>query len=157
MVGLFFFIRASVKPRIEELTLVSKLSPDNLTNTLGTYFQDRAYHIKTRNSQNSQIVFEGFVRPSWFLAILLTVLAALGLFSLIVVIYYLYPPTGLLSLVLVLLAPLAGIFYWKNAGRPEEVVLNINPLESDETQIEIIAHRDELLTLQKSIKSLIPE
>ena len=157
MVGLVFFIRASVKPRTEELTLVSKLSPDNLSNTLRTYFQDRAYHVKTINNENSQVVFEGFVRPSWFLAILLTILAALGLFSLIVVIYYLYPPAGLLSLVLVLLAPLAGIFYWKNAGRPEEVVLNINPLESDETQIEIIAHRDELLTLQKSIKSLIPE
>ncbi len=151
MVGLFFFIRASVKKRIEELTLVSKLSPEILSNQLQNYFQSRAYRLKGVNHENSQVVFEGFVRPSWFLAILLTILATIGLLSLILVIYFLYPALAPFSLGLLLLAPGAGLFYWTKAGRLEEVVLNIKPLSGDATQIEVIAHRDELITLQKSL------
>ncbi|TVQ43828.1 MAG: cofactor assembly of complex C subunit B [Gloeocapsa sp. DLM2.Bin57] len=151
MIGLFFFIRASVKKRIEELTLVSKLSQENLYTELQSYFQSRAYRLKDVNSENSQVTFEGFVRPSWFLAILLTILATIGLLSLSLVIYLLYPTIASFSLGLLLLAPLAGLFYWRKAGRLEQVVLNIQPLSSDATQIKVIAHRDELIALGKSL------
>jgi hypothetical protein len=151
MVGLFFFIRASVKKRIEELTLVSKLSQENLYNQLQSYFQSRAYRLKGVNNENNQVVFEGFVRPSWFLAILLTILATIGLLSLILVVYLLSPSLAPFSLALLLLAPGAGLFYWSKAGRLEEVVLKIKPLSRDATQIQVTAHRDELITLQKSL------
>ncbi|ELR99345.1 Protein of unknown function (DUF3529) [Gloeocapsa sp. PCC 73106] len=156
MVGLFFFIRASVKERIEELVLISKLPEETLKPQLQNYFESRAYRIKTLDAQNNRVVFEGFVRPSWFLAILLSVLAAFGLLSLALVISLLNPHLSFLGLIFPLLAPVAGIFYWKNAGRLEEVVLQIKSLtdshDDSKTQIEIKAHRDELLTLQKSLK-----
>jgi len=152
VVGLFFFIRASVKERTETLTLVSRLSEENLSSQLEKYLTARAYRLKTVNNENSQMVFEGFVRPSWFLAILLSVLAVLGLLSLSLVIYFLYPSIGFFSLFAPLFAPLAGLFYWKNAGRQEQVLLNLKPMGSDQTQIEIIAHRDELIAVQKSLQ-----
>lgn len=156
MVGLFFFIRASVKDRTEELTLTSKLSEENLVSQLQNYFDARAYRVKNVDAQTNEVTFEGFVRPSWFLAIFLSILAAFGLVSLALVLSLLNPSLSFLSLVFPLLAPAAGVFYWKNAGRPEQVILTITPPQSDleqsETRIEVTAHRDELIALQKSLK-----
>jgi len=55
---------------------------------------------------------------------------------------------------LVLLSPVAGIFYWQKAGRPEQVSLAIETQPDAESQqlhssITIAAHRDELAQLQK--------
>jgi hypothetical protein len=56
---------------------------------------------------------------------------------------------------LVLLAPGAGVFYWKKAGRKERVSLKLAADAGDgippQSSISITAHRDELIQLQRSL------
>ena len=105
---------------------------------------------------NNQVIFQGFVRPSWLLAIFLTVLAALGILSLSLVLSLLYPTFTSFFLGLVLLAPAAGVFYWKKAGRSEQVSLKVEAVPTQETGaqslITVTAHRDELRKLQQALQ-----
>lgn len=152
-VGLFFFIRASTKDRIEVAKLMSDQSEESLLDGLKQYFADRAYRVIALDAEQNQVTFEGFVRPSLFLAIFLSLLAAIGIFCLVLVLSYLFPTAGNLLLLLLLLAPGAGVFYWKKSARLEQVAVKVEP---DQTQqphrfLTVTAHRDELAELQRSL------
>ncbi|XHU95591.1 MAG: cofactor assembly of complex C subunit B [cyanobacterium endosymbiont of Rhopalodia gibba] len=158
MMGLFFFIRASAKDRTERIKLTSRESIDQLLSQLQVYFTQRAYHISSVDLQHQTVTFEGFVSPSWFLAIFLSGLAAIGLFCFSLVLSFLYPSLTLLFLGLVLLCPVSGLFYWKKSGRVEKVLLEVKTTsETDQSQpdenvqslVIVTAHRDELARLQK--------
>ncbi|HIK28031.1 MAG: cofactor assembly of complex C subunit B [Oscillatoriaceae bacterium SKW80] len=155
-VGLFFFIRASVKDRTEEVKLISPQPEDSLVAQLQQYFSQRAYRVVSADESQKQVTFEGYVQPSLFLAFFLTLLAAIGIFCLALVLAILFPQWGNLFFFLLVFAPTAGIFYWKGAGRLEKVFLKLESL-NDESGILIIvkAHRDELAELQRAL-SLIP-
>lgn len=154
-VGLIFFIRASVKERIEQVNLMAEQPEDSLFTELQQYFTHRAYQINTVDAVNHQVTFQGFVRPSWFLAIFLTLLAACGLLCLGLILSFLYPASGNLFLGLVLLAPGAGWFYWKKAGRIEQVSLKVEAIPTSQTgaqsRVSVTAHRDELSALQQAL------
>lgn len=151
MVGLFFFIRASVKDRTEQVTLNYPIPEDTLLSQLQAYFEKRAYQVTSSNPQNKQLTLEGFVRPSLFLAIFLSFLAVIGLVCLSLVLSLLYPPLTWLFFCLILFAPAAGIFYWKKAARLEKVFLKIEPNNQlGQSSITITAHRDELIELQQT-------
>ncbi|NEO29025.1 MAG: cofactor assembly of complex C subunit B [Symploca sp. SIO3C6] len=154
-VGLFFFIRASVKARLEQVKLIAQESEEALLRLLQQYFEDRAYRVTAVDPAINQVTFQGFVRPSWFLAIFLTLLAACGTLCLSLVLSLLYPNLTSLFLGLVILAPTAGFFYWKKAGRTEQVALKIESVTTqdatEQSLITVTAHRDELAQLQKSI------
>jgi hypothetical protein len=154
-IGLFFFIRASVKERIEKLTLIAETSEDSLLSQLKTYFDQRAYQVQSIDAEDNQVTFQGFVRPSWFLAIFLSFLAAVGLFCFSLIITYLYPSFSPWILLITLLSPGAGLFYWKKAGRLEKVSLKLEsiPLSQieEQTRITVIGHRDELSELQQAL------
>lgn len=153
MVGLFFFIRASVKDRTEAITLICSASEDKTLDYLNKYFQKRAYQVVDIDGEKNKVVLEGFVSPSLFLAILLSCLALCGFFCLNLVLSFLYPSSQNLFLFLTLLSPLAGFFYWKNAGRVEEVALKLESSgnnEPNQSVVTIVGHRDELIQLQKS-------
>lgn len=155
-VGLFFFIKASVKDRTEAVKLISVQPEESLLAQLQQYFTDRSYRVASVDADLNQVTFEGFVRPSWFLAIFLSLLGAVGILCMVLVLSMLFPQGGLLFLALELLSPLAGIFYWQNAGRQEKVSLKFERVGSEETQtdrslITVTAHRDELATLQKAL------
>ncbi len=153
-IGLFFFIRASVKDRTQQIDFTAEVPPDSFLDQLQNYFTQRAYHITQVNPQQQQITFEGFVRPSLFLAIFLTFLTALGLLCLSLVLSLLYPNLSSAFLTLTLISPIAGIFYWKKAGRIEKVSLQVkSSLEfpSSKSMITITAHRDELRQLQEAL------
>lgn len=155
LVGLFFFIRASVKERTEQIALMVSLPPDALLNQLQVYFQQRAYQVFSAENGQTQIKLQGFVRPSWFLAIFLSFLAAIGLSCLALVLSLLYPSLTLPFFTVILLAPLAGIFYWKQAGRVEQIWLKVESDDnSDKTRLVITAHRDELIQLQQNLPLL---
>lgn len=47
MVGLFFFIRASIKDRTEQVELLAKEPEESIFERLQTYFEQRAYRITT--------------------------------------------------------------------------------------------------------------
>ena len=153
-VGLFFFIRASTKDRTQQVKFVSDSSETSLMTQLQQYMQQRSYQVTRVDAENNSVTFEGFVRPSVFLAIFLSILAAVGFLCLALVWSILFPSWSLVFLSLVFLSPAAGIFYWKKAARNEQVSLKLENTSSDrqQSQVTVIAHRDEVIEMARSIK-----
>ncbi|MEA5605836.1 cofactor assembly of complex C subunit B [Nostoc sp. UHCC 0252] len=154
-IGLFFFIRASTKDRIQTVQLVSEQDEAVLMSQLKEYFRSRSYRVAEVDREQNKVTFEGFVSPSWFLAIFLTLLAATGIVCLSLVVYLLFPNLSVPVLALVLLSPLSGLFYWKKSGRLEKVSLKVETTQSKQTsssKITVVGHRDELGELQKTLQ-----
>ncbi len=151
IVGLFFFIKASIKERIEKLEMIPSDSPELLLEQLQAYFQSRAYALADVEPDQQKLVFQGYVRPSWFLAIFLSFLAAIGLACLGLVFSYLYPESGFGFLTISVLSPLAGFFYWKGAARLEKVTLQVQ----EEQKFTLTGHRDELASLKQCFFSQV--
>jgi membrane protein implicated in regulation of membrane protease activity len=102
--------------------------------------------------ERNQVTFEGFVKPSIFLAAFLTLLASVGLICLSLVFALMLPEFGNIFFGLVLFAPLSGLFYWQKAGRVEKVLLKLEPQANQQesfSKITVVAHRDELIELKK--------
>jgi hypothetical protein len=160
-VGLFFFIKASTKDRTQALKLVSEQPEASLMAQLQQYFQERSYKVARVDAENNSVTFEGFVRPSVFLAIFLSLLAATGILSLALVWSLLFPSLSQIFLGLMFLSPAAGVFYWKKAARPEQVSLKLESTSPEkpqqQSQVTVIAHRDELLQLQRSLNLKLSE
>ncbi|MBD2770768.1 cofactor assembly of complex C subunit B [Iningainema tapete] len=154
-VGLFFFIRASTKDRTQQVQLVSSRDEATLMPQLQEYFLSRSYRVAAVDREQNSVIFEGFVRPSWFLAVFLTLLAAIGLICISLVLSLLFPHLGTVLFATVLLSPFSGIFYWQKAGRPEKVKLMVEPTHGEQnklSKITVVAHRDELLELQTALQ-----
>ncbi|MBD2139750.1 cofactor assembly of complex C subunit B [Anabaena sp. FACHB-1237] len=166
LIGLFFFIRASIKDRTTLMRFTSKQDEATLMNALKSYFQSRAYRVISIDANKNQVTFQGFVRPSWFLAIFLTLLAIIGILCLSLIVSIEFPSLGKIFLLLLLLSPLSGILYWRNSGKLEQVLLKMennnniysnipnNQLSEQPSSsiITLIGHRDELLELQKTLQ-----
>jgi len=151
MIGLFFFIRASVKDRIQQIQLLPTESEDILIKKLQQYFESRAYQLTAVDPEKKQVSFKGFVQPSIFLAVLLSLLAGVGFSCLALILFLLFPNVDRLFWLLVLLAPLAGIFYWRKAGRWEEILLRVVSRQDSPNLVKVIAHRDELIQLEENL------
>lgn len=155
IVGLVFFIKASVKDRTQIVKFMSELPEESLAAQLQQYFSQRAYKLSDIDTEYDQIAFEGIVRPSVFLAIFLTSLAGVGTLCLSLVLSILFPNLSFAPYLLVLLSPIAGFFYWQRAKRPEKVLLRIESEQSHNqlghSIITITAHRDEILELQRAL------
>lgn len=155
LVGLLFFIRASVKDRTQTAKFVSDLSGEPLAEQLQQYFSQRSYQIVDVDAEQNQIAFEGVVRPSIFLAIFLTTLSLIGTLCLSLVVATAAPDYATVSFLCVFAAPFAGLFYWRSAKRPETVLLRIDTDGSEATGeqsvITVVAHRDELAEFQRSL------
>lgn len=185
MIGLVFFIRASTKERIEVVQFAIAQPLDDALDKLQTYFLQRSYQaidqdsdqdsdhthpastMQTRIQCTTKRVFEGRVRPSIFLAILLFVLATVGCLCLALVLSILLPQWGAFVWFLVVLAPAASLFYWKKSSRVEQVSFKVEPLASPsslgpaksglesqgqpETKVTVMGHRDELASLQQAL------
>jgi hypothetical protein len=156
MVGLFFFIRASTKDRTETLTLQRSDPSGTLLQELTQYFEGRAYIAQTVDSGNHQIHLRGMVRPSVFLALFLTTLAAIGMLCLALVLASLFPAPGLSFVGLTVLAPTAGWYYWRRAQREEQIIIQVESAADAANAVQsraiITAHRDELIALQQVLK-----
>lgn len=157
MVGLVFFIRASTKDRIETLSLTRPVAPLTLLKTLTTHFEKRAYTVTAAEAEDQRVVLRGRVRPSLFLAVFLTLLAAIGGLCFALVLTNLWPAYGTEFLGLVGIAPAAGWFYWRGADRDEDIVLQVRPEDSSEdlvtpsATVTVTAHRDELIALEQDL------
>ena len=152
MIGLFFFIRASVKDRTKQIQLLPDESEDILVKKLQEYFEARAYQLTSIDAEQKEVAFAGYVRPSLFLAILLSLLALVGLSCLILVLSLLFPNLSQLCWLLIAIAPIAGVFYWKKAGRWENILLQVVTQQDSPNLVKIVAHRDELIQLQENLK-----
>ncbi len=151
MIGLFFFIRASVKDRTKQIELVPQESADILIKKLQEYFEARAYQLTSIDPQNKEVAFKGYVQPSVFLAVLLSLLAVVGLSCLALILFLLLPNSNSLFWLLVLIAPLAGFFYWRKAGRWETILLKVTSTPDNSSLVSVTAHRDELIQLQEHL------
>lgn len=154
-IGLVFFIKASVKARTKNLKLIAEQEADLLLNQLKEYFDYRAYRIVGIDPAQNQLTFEGVVRPSWFLALFLTLLAAIGSLCFGLALSMLVPEYSQYLIWLVVVSPLAGIFYWQKSKRPEQVDLKLEGILTEGSQtkslLSITAHRDELAALQTAL------
>ncbi|UXE60086.1 MAG: cofactor assembly of complex C subunit B [Woronichinia naegeliana WA131] len=158
LIGLIFFIRASVKERSSLLQCLVAASDSDRLSQLQNYFTQRAYQIIQVNAEQQQVILEGYVRPSYFLAIFLSTMAALGLLCFALVLNMLLPNLGNSAIAIIVLFPLAGIFYWQKAGRLEQISLSVHPLPTEkqaENRLEnhllsIRGHRDELTQLKQA-------
>lgn len=155
LIGLMFFIRASVKDRIQVLSFTSEQPEPALANQLQRYFTQRAYRVINTGDEKDQITFEGIVRPSVFLAIFLTILAMVGTLCLSLILVIAVPTLSKAAFLPVIFSPLAGFFYWQKAKRPEKVVLKLEASSDDlltsQSLLTVTAHRDELLELQRAL------
>ena len=162
MVGLFFFIRASVKDRTQQGQWLAPQPEEAVLTQMEIYLTQRSYHLVQLDRDQDQATFEGMVRPSVGLAIFLVTLVALGLLCLGLVLAILFPDVGYGFTGLLVLSPLAGWFYWQRAQRPEQVVLKVEPLPPSspadsappaaQTRLTVTAHRDELIALQSALQ-----
>ena len=153
-IGLPFFIRASVKDRTEQIQLPTSEAEEVFLPKLQQYFESRAYRVVDLNREKNQVTFEGFVQPSLFLAIFLSFIAALGLLCIVLILCFFYPENSSYFWFLLLLSPVAGVFYWQKAGRLERVLLSVEPnmgLSEHKNIIKLTGHRDELKQLQQTL------
>lgn len=164
VVGLVFFIRASTKARIETLALSRPVNSLALLQELTIYFEGRSYTVAVADVGAQRVVLRGRVRPSLFLAIFLTLLAAVGALCFALVLSNLWPSYGASFLGLLGLAPAAGWFYWRGSDRDEEILLQGQPATAATEQaasprsatVTITAHRDELIALQEGFDGQQP-
>lgn len=147
-IGLFFFIRASGKDRVETRLYLSQDPLDTTGSRVKAYFLDRHYALADRDPSGIA-TFVGQAQPSLFVSGLLTLLAALGLACLAMVIETLQG--GRLAWALMGLAPVAGDYYRHRNNRTETIRLRIEAQDPDGSRIHISGHRDELDELEQTL------
>jgi hypothetical protein len=152
MIGLVSFLRSSVKTRTTEMLFKSiNFNEDKLLSKVSDHLKHRGYQVIKLESDREAVTLAGRVRPSIFLAIVLVIVAALGM--------------GCLGLVLSILVPFfndnwlaiaeiamftaigSGLFYWNGAERTEEISLQLRP----NSQLWVRGHKDELTEMQRSL------
>lgn len=147
-VGLFFFLRASIKDRTESLPLV--VNTADLPQRVRLYLQNRGYRLVKLDGDRDTVVFEGEVRFSVGVLILLSLLGGIGAGCLGLVLNILLPELWQLPLEIATVAIAmigTGIFYARGANRTEQVKLIAQPNNG----LLVIAHRDELTQLKRSL------
>ena len=156
-VGLFFFIKASTKDRTEIAEFSTTQPADLVHQKLVDYFQNRAYRLMAdTSSPDGWVKLVGLVRPSIFLAIFLSFLAAVALMCFALVLATLFQGYGAAFFGLIVLSPVVAIVYWKQAKREEQVAFRVNDAEGTRA-LTVRAHRDEIIQLKASdlFKSLL--
>jgi hypothetical protein len=152
-IGLFFFIKASVKARLETATWSLGEPDQQVVQTVTEYLEGRAYRLGSVDRDQNQVVFTGLVRASTGMAVFLSILAAVGLLCLGLTLSVQFPSLGYWGLIAVLAAPLAGWFYQKKATRLEQVILSVKGADAPaaQTRLRITAHRDEIASLETAL------
>jgi hypothetical protein len=151
-IGLFFFIRASVKARIETSTWSLAQPDQQVVQSVTEYLEGRSYRLQSVDRDQNQVVFTGLVSASTGMAVFLSVLAATGFLCLGLTLSVQFPALGYWGLLTVLAAPLAGWFYQKKSTRPEQIILSVKGSETaNQTRLRITAHRDEIASLETAL------
>lgn len=161
-IGLFFFLRASIKDRTESAVWQFKAMPEQILQEVTQYLESRSYRLQSINPETEEAIFQGVVGASWGLAIFLSLLAGVGAACLGLVISMEIPQVGLWGLVAIAIAPVAGWFYRSKAQRTEQVTLLVrgdfdNSQSVPKTKLRITAHRDEIESLRVALNYPFPE
>jgi hypothetical protein len=147
VVGLIFFVRAAVRDRTQTQRIPLPEPVEPTLNRLRLFLQQRGYRLVGGEPAIPQLVWQGWVAPSWPLALLLSGLVGVSGLCIGLVVASLMPNWGVKPLALALLAPLAGMFYWRGAGRVAQVVVQVQ-----DQALQITAQRHELQRLLPLIR-----
>ena len=151
-VGLVFFLRAASKDRTTVVEVRSSRPPLEVLPAMTEWLQGRGWIAEESNPERRLLRFRGQVQASGGLALLLSLLGAVGAGSLGLVIRQLLPVLGWWPLLLVGLGPLAGLIYRRRAERPETVELRLISHDlATGSALRLRAHRDELIALEQEI------
>ena len=148
-VGLVFFLRAASKDRTTTVEVRSSRPPLEVLDSLSSWLLERGWMAEETNPENRSLRFRGQVRSSNALAVLLSVLGAIGATCLGLVVRQIQPAWGFWPLLLLGLGPLAGWVYKNRAARAETVELRlISHDQATGSALKLRAHRDELIALE---------
>ena len=148
-IGLVFFLRAASKDRTTVVDVHSPRPPLEVLDGLTRWLEQRGWEREGGDADRQVLRFRGQVAASRPLAVLLSLLAAIGAGSFGLVLGQLAPQLHQWPLLLIGLGPLAGVIYSRRAARSEALELR---LLSDDSQtgsaLRLRAHRDELIAIE---------
>ncbi len=150
-IGLFFFLRASGKDRVEARFYFSSRSLEEMGSLLRKHLEERAYRLQSADAEGIA-TFAGQARASAGLAVFLTGLAGVGLACLALVLQMLEPGWGAWPWTLLLVSPWAGWYYWRRSHRPEQIRLKLQAADSPPgSLLWVEGQRDELEVLAATL------
>ncbi|XAR52064.1 hypothetical protein NMG60_11006916 [Bertholletia excelsa] len=140
--GLWSLIKRSVKSKIVQKTYIGaqgNKSPNQMAGEILSFFTRNNFVVLDRGET---ITFEGMMVPSRGQAGLLTFCTCISLASVSLVLTITIPEVGNNWFWLIILSPLAGLYYWKRASRKEQIKVKMI-LGDDGTLSEIIVQGDD--------------
>jgi len=129
-IGLFFFLRAAGKDRVESRLYFSSRSLEEMGSALREHLEGRGYRLQSADAEGIA-TFAGQGQASVGLALFLTGLAGTGLACLALVLQTLEPGWGAWPWMLVLASPWAGWYYRQRNQRPEQIRLKLQEADED--------------------------
>lgn len=151
-VGLVFFLRAASKDRTTVVDVHSPRPPEVVLDGLTGWLTARGWSGDGGDPERRLLRFRGQVRASLWLAILLSLLGAVGATCLGLVLTQLQPALGPWPLLLGLLGPLAGLIYRRRAARAESFELRLISGDPEAgSNLRLRAHRDELIAVEQEL------
>lgn len=151
-IGLVFFLRAASKDRTTVVDVQSPRPPLEVLQGLQEWLEQRGWQTEGGDAERQVLRFRGQVRASAPLALLLSLLGAVGAACLGLVIAQLLPVLGLWPVLLALLGPLAGVLYRRRAARAETLELRLlSERDVAPSNLRLRAHRDELIAIEQEL------
>ena len=151
-IGLVFFLRAASKDRTTVVDVQSSRPALEVLEGLEQWLAARGWQPEGGDASRQVLRFRGQVRSSLPLAMLLSVLGAVGAACLGLVLCQLLPSLGAWPLLLALLGPLAGLLYRRRAERCETLELRLLPDPGTPgSNLRLRAHRDELIAMEREL------
>ena len=149
-IGLVFFLRAASKDRTTVVDVHSPRPPLEVLNGISSWLEQRGWSRDGGDAERQVLRFRGKVAASRSLAVLLSVLAAIGGSCFGLVLRQLSPQLQWWPLMLVLLGPAAGWIYTQRAARTEALELRLlaAPATAEGSNLRLRAHRDELIAIE---------
>lgn len=129
-IGLFFFLRAAGKDRVESRLYFSSRSLEEMGSALREHLEGRGYRLQSADAEGIA-TFAGQGQASVGLALFLTGLAGTGLACLALVLQTLEPGWGAWPWMVVLASPWAGWYYRQRNQRPEQIRLKLQEADED--------------------------
>ena len=151
-IGLVFFLRAASKDRTTVVDVQSPRPALEVLEGLEQWLTQRGWHSDGGDASRQVLRFRGQVQASSGLALLLSLLGAVGAACLGLVLIQLLPVLGAWPLLLALLGPAAGWLYRRRAARAETLELRLlEPGTTSSSNLRLRAHRDELIAIEKEL------
>ena len=148
-IGLVFFLRAASKDRTTVVDVHSPRPALDVLEGLTHWLEERGWNRDGGDAERQVLRFSGQVAASRPLAVLLSVLAAIGGSCFGLVLRQLTPALHWWPLLLIALGPLAGLIYSRRAARDENLELRLlNSTNDTGTVLRLRAHRDELIAIE---------